>query len=71
VEETGGSHVLFELAVDDVGEDLELAMGMGSKASPGGDPVFVDHAQTAEGVVGVVVVRGEAEGVEGLQPVAE
>ena len=59
-----------ELSAEDVAEDLGVAVWVGWKSVPGGHAVFVEDAQTAEVVEAVVVVIGEAEGVEGFQPAA-
>ena len=60
--------LVFELAGDDVGEDLHGAVGVGREAAAGGDGVVVDDAEAAIAhVVGVVVVA-EGEGEAGLKP---
>lgn len=41
---------------------------MGAEARAFFYAVFVDHAEGAEGLVAGVVVGGEGEGVEGVQP---
>lgn len=60
---------MFELAGDDVRPDEELGVGVGAEARAALDAVFVDDAQGAEGCEARVVVGGEGEGVEGVEPV--
>ena len=57
-----------ELAVEHVGEDLHVAVGVRAEALPGGDAVLVDHAQRAEAHVARVVVVREGEGVAAVEP---
>lgn len=59
---------VFEFAVDNVGPDEEFGVRVGAKAGALFYAVFVDHAEGAEGLVAGVVVGGEGEGVEGVQP---
>lgn len=59
---------MFELAGDDVAPDPELGVAVFAEACAAGDAVFVDHAQGAEGFVAWVVIAGEGEGVEGVEP---
>lgn len=59
-----------ELAVQDVTEDLRIAVGMCREAIARGDAVLIKYAQTAEIHELVVEVAGEAECVEGLEPAA-
>src|SRR5262249_57465033 len=48
---------VLELAVEDPGEDLHVAMAVSAEAAPGLDPVVVDHAERAEShVAGAPVV---------------
>lgn len=61
---------MCELAVQDVTEDLRVAVGMCREAIARGDAVLVEYTQTAEVHELVVEVAGEAEGVEGLEPAA-
>jgi len=57
-----------ELTVEDVADDLHVAVAVRAEALPGGHAVFVDHAQVAEAHVLGIVVVGEREAVERLQP---
>jgi hypothetical protein len=59
---------VLELAVDDVRPDEELGVRVRAEAGAALDAVFVDYAQGAEVFVFGVVVAGEAEGVEGVEP---
>ena len=64
------AHTVFvlELAVDDVRPDEELGVRVCAEAGAALDAVFVDYAQGPEVFVFGVVVAGEAEGVEGVEP---
>jgi hypothetical protein len=55
-------------AVEHVADDLHVAVAVGAEAGAGGDAVFVDDAQVAHAHVGRVVVVGEREAVETLEP---
>ena len=58
-----------ETAVQDVGDDLHVAVLMGTEALSGLDRVVVDHAQGPEAdTIGVVVVR-ERERMPGIEPI--
>jgi hypothetical protein len=59
---------MFELAIQDVGEDLHIAMGMGAEAGGGGDAVLVDDAQGVEVEMARILVVGEGESVAGVEP---
>jgi CTP:molybdopterin cytidylyltransferase MocA len=59
---------VLERALQDVGDDLHVAVGVGVEAPAGLDAVFVDHPQVAEAHVARVLVAGEREGVEALEP---
>jgi hypothetical protein len=59
---------VLELAVDDVRPDEELGVRVRAEARAALDAVFVYHAQGAEVFVFGVVVAGEGEGVEGVEP---
>lgn len=59
-----------ELAVQDVAEDLRVAVGMCWEATAGRDTVFVEYAQTSKAHELVVEVVGEAECVKRLEPAA-
>src|SRR4051812_14885769 len=56
-------------AVQDVGDDFHVAMGMRRETGAALDPVFVDDPQGPEAFIGRVVIIAEGEGVAGLQPV--
>lgn len=62
---------MLEGARHDVAEDEELGVRVGAEAGGRLDAVLVDDAEGPEGLVQRVrrVVRGEAEGVEGVEPV--
>ena len=55
-------------AVQDVSDDLHVAMGMGRKARPALDPVFIDHPQGAEAFIGRVVIIAKGKAVARIQP---
>lgn len=59
---------VLERASHDVGPDEELGVRVGTEAGAGGDAVFVDDAQGAEGFVLRMVVGGEGESVECVEP---
>lgn len=54
----GEGNLLFKFAGNDVGEDLEFAVGVGAEPCAGIDSIFVDHAQGAVLLVVVVMVPG-------------
>ena len=60
--------LVLELAVHDVRPDQEFGVAVRAEARAALDAVFVDYAQGAEVFVLGVVVAGEAEGVEGVEP---
>ena len=60
--------LVFQFATEDVGEDLELSVSMGSKSLAGSDLVLVDDSQRTEGIEAVIVVVGEIKRVIGIQP---
>jgi hypothetical protein len=60
--------LVLELAVDDVRPDEELGVRVRAEAGAALDAVFVYDAQGAEVFVFGVVVGGEGEGVEGVEP---
>lgn len=55
-----------QLAREDVGEDLGVAVRVRGEAGLGRHAVFVEDAEGAEGGEGWVVVGGEGEGVVGV-----
>src|SRR5262249_10481559 len=55
-------------AVEDVGDDLHVAVGMRAEALAGGDAVVVDDAQGAKTHVRGVVVVGEREREARVEP---
>ena len=59
-----------ELAVQDIAEDLGIAVRVRREAIPCGDSVLVEDSQTAKIHKAVVKVAGKAEGVERLDPAA-
>jgi hypothetical protein len=59
---------VLELAVDDVRPDEEFGVRVRAEAGAALDAVFVYYAQGPEVFVFGVVVAGEAEGVEGVEP---
>lgn len=61
---------MCELAIQDVAEDLRVAVRMCREAIAGRDAVFVQYAQTAEVHELVIEVAGKTECVEGLEPAA-
>lgn len=60
--------LVLELAIHDVRPDEELRMAVSAEAGAAADAVFIDHAERPEFFKGRVVVAGETEGVEGVQP---
>jgi hypothetical protein len=63
-----GAVLVGHRAGDHIGENLHVAVGMGAEAAAGRDGVVVDDPQRAEAVVLGVVVVGEREGVEAVEP---
>lgn len=61
---------MSELAVQDVAEDLGVAVRMRREAIPCRDTVLVQDSKTAKAHEAVVEIIGEAEGVEGFEPAA-
>lgn len=57
-----------ELAGQDVGEDLGVAVRVGGEAGLGSNAVFVQDAQGAEGGELRGEIGGEGEGVVGVEP---
>jgi hypothetical protein len=57
-----------EAALEHVADDLHVAMAVGAESLPGLDAILVDHAQRAEAHVIGIVVAGEGEAVEGVEP---
>jgi hypothetical protein len=62
---------MLDSALDDVRDDLHVPVGVGRKARPPSDPVFVDDAQVPEPHVARVIVVGEAERVSAVKPAAK
>src|SRR5206468_12294286 len=60
--------LVLERALDDVGDDLHVAVAMGGEACARLHPVLVDDAQAAEAHVARVEVVGEREGVAAREP---
>ena len=65
-----GAHAVRvrELAVEDVRENFHVAVTVLAEAVSGRHAVLVDHAEAAKAHVRGVVVVGEREGVEALEP---
>lgn len=65
-----GAHgvLVFDGTLEDVGEDLHVAMGVLAEAHGRGDEVLVDDAEGAETHVRGIVVLGEGEGEVGVEP---
>jgi hypothetical protein len=59
---------VFELALQDVTEDLHIAVRVSTKARPRGDAVLVDDPQGTEPHVPGIVIAGEGKGVAGVKP---
>lgn len=59
---------MFEFAAHNVAPDEEFGVRVRAKACAALHAVFVYHAEGAEGFVRGVVVGGEGEGVEGVEP---
>lgn len=57
-----------QFAVQDVGEDLGVTVGVGWEAVLGVDSVFIEDSQTAKVLELGIVVVGEAEGMVGVKP---
>lgn len=64
------AHVVLvgQLARDDVREDFEFSVGMGRKPCTRGYSVLIDDSQRSKAGKGWIVVIGERERMEGLQP---
>lgn len=52
----------------DIREDLELSMTVRAEPVLGSDPIFIDDPKASKLVMSVIVIRGEREGVKGLEP---
>jgi hypothetical protein len=59
---------MTQRALQDVADDLHVAVAVGAEARAGLHPVLVDHAQRAETHVLRVVIIGEGEAVVGVEP---
>ena len=59
---------MLEFAVDDVGPDQRFGVGVRSEACALLDSVFINDSQGSELSVIGIIVRGEREGVVGIQP---
>src|SRR6185312_2540660 len=59
---------VFERAVEDVADDLHVAVTVGAEALPRRHAVLVDHAQAAEAHMPAVPVAAEREGVAAVEP---
>jgi hypothetical protein len=57
-----------QFATEHITDDLHVAVAVGAETGARRNAVFVDDAQIAPAHVGRVVVTGEGEAVEGLQP---
>src|SRR5262249_26215418 len=60
---------VLQRALDDVGDDLHVAVRVGAEAGARPNPVLVHDAEAAEAHVGGVVVVAERERVPAVQPV--
>src|SRR6185503_5788726 len=60
--------LMFQSSLEDVGDDLHVAMGVRGKAAAGGDAVLVDDAQRPEADVLRIVVMAEGEAVFRVEP---
>jgi hypothetical protein len=60
--------LVLERALEDVGEDLHVAVAVRAEARSRLDPVVVDHAQAAKAHVARVVVLAERERVPAVEP---
>ena len=59
---------MLEAALQHVGDDLHVPMGVGREALARRDPILVDHAQRTEADEPRIVVAGERERVPGVEP---
>jgi len=59
---------MCQLAIEDVAEDLGVAVRMGREAGATCDSVFIEDSQTAKVLELGVVVVCKAEGVVGVEP---
>ena len=55
--------LVFERAIEDVTENLHVAVRVGGKTTAGRHTVFIDHAQAAKAHVFVIVIIRETEAV--------
>jgi hypothetical protein len=60
--------LVLERALEDVGEDLHVAVAVRAEARPGADPVVIDHPERPETHVRRVVVIAERERVPAVEP---
>lgn len=59
---------VFKCAVDDIGDDFHIGVAVRREAAARRDAVFIDDAERTEAHERRVVVVGEAEVVEAVEP---
>src|SRR5215470_1493334 len=59
---------VFQCTLENISNDLHIAVTMLGKPSTGCDKVFIDHAETTKAHVAWIVILIEGEGVIGIQP---
>jgi hypothetical protein len=52
-------YTLFELAIDDVAEDLKFPMSMGAKAFVRIDSIFIDHTKVSPLFIARIVITDQ------------
>src|SRR6185295_15245453 len=60
--------LVLERALEDIGDDLHVAVSVGVEPAARPHPVLVDHAQRAEAHMLRVVVVAEGEAVPAVEP---
>ena len=64
-----GGILVGDGAVQDVSDDLHVAMGMGRKPGAAPDPILIDHTQRPKAFMRRVIIIAEGEGMAGFQPI--
>ena len=57
--------LVFKSPIDDIRDDLHIAMGMGSEPLSGLDTILVDNPKRPEAHVSPIVIIGKGEGMSG------
>src|SRR6266851_5889414 len=60
---------VFQRAVQNIGDDLHIAMGVHAETAAGSDPVFVDDPKTTKAHVGRIVVIAKRKRMPAVEPI--